>query len=88
LFNEQRLKLMGPAQQEFQYKWERILRLGSGRETITYSYDELRPRVLREFAVNQPGWIARYHSPDIMIAATSEEAIQRGDCLFVMARPI
>lgn len=84
LFDEDRAKLIGPIEQEFQRKWERILRLGSGRETITYSYDELRPRVMKEFSVDRPGWIARHHSPDIMIAATSEEAIRKGDCLFVL----
>jgi hypothetical protein len=84
VFFEQKLKFVGPIQQEFQRKWERILGLGSGRETITYSYDELRPRVLKEFSVNRPGWIACHHSPDIMIAATSEEAIRKGDCLFVL----
>ena len=84
LFFEHRTRLVEPIQQEFQRKWERILRLGSGRETITYSYDELLPQVLREFSVDRPTWIARYHSPDIMIAATSEETIQKGDCLFVL----
>ena len=84
IFFEQKLQFVGPIQQEFQRKWETILRLGSGRETITYSYDELRSRVLKEFALNRPGWVACHHSPDIMVAATSEEAIRKGDCLFVL----
>lgn len=84
LFFEHRQKLLDPIQQEFQRKWERILRLGSSRGAIQYSYDELLPRVLKEFSMTRPGWIARYHSPDIMIAASSEEAIRKGDCVFVM----
>jgi hypothetical protein len=40
---------------------------------------------MAEFQASGPGWAsARYHSPDIMIAASSEEAILRGDCVFVM----
>lgn len=85
LFFDDGPKLVAPVQEEFQRKWERILQLRSGCKTATYSYDELRPRVLREFPSSRPGWIAaRYHSPDIMIAATSDEAIRKGDCLFVM----
>ena len=34
--------------------------------------------------MSRTGWTARYHSPDIMIAAASEEAIRKGDCFFVM----
>ncbi|HEX3156409.1 MAG TPA: lantibiotic dehydratase [Candidatus Angelobacter sp.] len=84
LFFEHAPKLLAPVLSEFQRKWERILRLGTRRETITYSYHELRPRVLAEFSSNHARWIACYHSPDVMIAAASEEAIRKGDCLFVM----
>jgi hypothetical protein len=84
LFFEHGPKLVGPIQDEFQRKWEKILELGSDRKTITYTYEELRPRVLREFSTSRTGWTARYHSPDIMIAAASEEAIRKGDCFFVM----
>ncbi|HEY2915105.1 MAG TPA: lantibiotic dehydratase [Candidatus Angelobacter sp.] len=84
LFFEHGPKLVGPIQEEFQRKWEKILEYGSDRGTITYTYEELRPRVLREFSLSRPGWAARYHSPDIMIAAASEDAIRNGDCFFVM----
>jgi hypothetical protein len=84
LFTEHKTELVDPVQQEFQRKWESILRLGAGRETVQFSYHELLPRVLKEFSMTRPGWTARYHSPDIMIAATSEEAIRTGDCFFVM----
>jgi hypothetical protein len=77
--------LMSPLQDEFRSKWERILQLGPGREPVVYMCDELRSRILEEFSPSQAGWTgARYHSPDIMIAAESEEAIQKGDYLFVM----
>jgi lantibiotic biosynthesis dehydratase-like protein len=78
-------KLVAPIQEEFLRRWERILNLGTGSGPAIYSYDELRPQVLKEFPSIRPGWIgARYHSPDIMIAATGEEAIRKGDCLFVL----
>ncbi len=77
--------LMSPLQEEFRSKWERILQLGEGREPVVYTCDELRSRILQEFPPSEPGWTgARYHSPDIMIAAASEEAIRKGDYLFVM----
>jgi lantibiotic biosynthesis dehydratase-like protein len=84
-FGEDAATLVAPVQAEFRRKWEQVLRLGTGREPVAYSYEEIRPRILKEFAASRPGWIsARYHSPDIMIAAESEEAVQRGDCFFVL----
>jgi Lantibiotic dehydratase, C terminus./Lantibiotic dehydratase, N terminus. len=78
-------ELIGPVQQEFQRRWDRILQLGDAREPVIYSSGELRGRVAEEFPLSEPGWAgARYHSPDIMIAAHSEEAIRRGEYLFVM----
>jgi hypothetical protein len=85
LFLEEGPALVAPVQKEFQRKWEKILNLGSVRGAVSYSCAELGPEVAREFSSIRPGWItARYHSPDIMIAASSEEAIHRGECLFVM----
>lgn len=78
-------KIMAPIHDEFREKWERVLPTRSGREPITYSCEELRERVMAEFAPLQRAWIdARYHSPDIMISASSEEAIRRGDFYFVL----
>ena len=85
LFFDGAPELIAPVQQEFQRRWDRILQLGESHEPVTYSCDELRSRVAHEFPVSEPGWAgARYHSPDIMIAARNEEAIRRGDYLFVM----
>lgn len=85
LFFEGAPDLITPIQQEFQRKWDSILQLGKTVEPVNYSCDELRDRVTAEFQASGPGWAsARYHSPDIMIAASSEEAIRRGDSVFVM----
>lgn len=74
-----------PVQQEFQEKWERILRIGPADKPLHYSSQSLTEAVSREFQAPRSGWkAARYHSPDIMIAASSAEAIQRGDYMLAM----
>lgn len=72
-------------QQEFQEKWGRILRIGAADKPLQFSSEELREEVAREFRAPVAGWkSARYHSPDIMIAASSQEAIAKGDYLLAM----
>jgi len=74
-----------PVQEQFQAKWERILRIGLATEPLRYSTEDLRAEVEQEFAAPRPGWdSARYHSPDIMIVAASQEAVERGDYLLAM----
>jgi hypothetical protein len=74
-----------PVQQEFQKKWERILKIDASREELHYSSENLREQVLQEFAAPRAGWgSARYHSPDIMIIAASQEAVQNGDYMLAM----
>ena len=76
---------MGPLQDELEEKWEWVLQLGDDQSTVHFTCDELRPRLLREFPPGLPGWqCARYHSPDIMIAAADEEAIRDGRYIFVL----
>jgi lantibiotic biosynthesis dehydratase-like protein len=77
--------LNSPVQEEFQARWDRILRLGQEPGPVNYSSADLRERVLAEFPAAQAGWTgARYHSPDIMIAAASEDAIRKGEYCFVL----
>jgi len=69
----------------FQERWSRILDPPAGERRVEYSSAELEPRVQAAFAAPQAGWsLARYHSPDVMIAAASQEAIQRGDYELVL----
>jgi Lantibiotic dehydratase, N terminus len=76
--------LLAPVQQEFRDKWERVLELGTGTAPVTYTCQGLREKIQREFPACSPGWSgARYHSPDIMIAA-SDQAIRQGDYQFVV----
>src|SRR5580765_712376 len=84
-FEEEAAALMAPLEEEFRNKWERILQIGPSAGPMTYSCQELHERVLHEFPAIHAGWLnARYHSPDVMIAAASEEAIRQGDYFFVL----
>ncbi|MCA2219346.1 lantibiotic dehydratase [Jidongwangia harbinensis] len=71
---------------ELTRRWTRALSVdpGSGRR-LSFTSDEVAGRVRDAFAAPAPGWeLARYHSPDVMIAAADPEAIRRGDYLFVL----
>jgi hypothetical protein len=70
---------------EFQHKWARLFRLPSQARRLELSAQELLPQALELFSAPGPGWpTARYHSPDIMLAAPSVEAIARGDYQIVL----
>jgi hypothetical protein len=65
--------------QEFQARWAAILAIPEGQSRVEYASKDLRQSVLETFAAPQAGWPAAcYHSPDIMIAASSLEAMQAG----------
>ncbi len=73
------------AQRELQARWEKVLAIPRGERRVTYRSEDLHPLVLREFAAPGPGWNkARYHSPDLLIAAPSVEAIRQGDYQVVL----
>jgi hypothetical protein len=69
----------------FQRLWADILRVPEGQGRVEYTSDELRERVHATFDAPHAGWnYARQHSPDLMIAAESAEALRRGDYHFVL----
>jgi hypothetical protein len=69
----------------FQKLWAGVLNVPEGQRRIQYTSDELRARVLSIFDAPRAGWnAARHHSPDVMIAAESVDAIKRGDYQFVL----
>jgi hypothetical protein len=77
--------LLRPVLQLFQDKWARILSIAADDKPLHYSSESLRGKILQEFQAERAGWqSARHHSPDIMIAASSQEAIQKGDYLIVL----
>lgn len=73
---------------ELQERWQDALGLGEddfGVSRVTRSSAELRAAVERNFSGPAPGFHAgRHHSPDVMIAATGVDAIERDDYEFVL----
>jgi hypothetical protein len=70
---------------EFQRRWARVLRINHTERQQSYSSEEISKSAEEEFGPAGVGWQrARYHSPDVMIAATSVDAIRRGDYLLVL----
>src|SRR5439155_11363279 len=71
-----------------QRRWADIVGLdGVDRTTrsVVVTTDACRARVAELFRAPGPGWPrARYHSPDLLIAAGSVDAISRGDFLAVL----
>jgi hypothetical protein len=70
---------------EFQSHWGEILDLPLEASRVERSSSDLMPLVRERFAAPRPGWrLARYHSPDVMIAAADVEAVRRGEYCFVL----
>jgi hypothetical protein len=71
--------------EEFQRRWATLFGLPSSARRIELSAQALAPHVQAAFAAPGPGWpSARYHSPDILVAARSVEAAARGDYQLVL----
>ncbi|HYP25134.1 MAG TPA: lantibiotic dehydratase, partial [Blastocatellia bacterium] len=66
-------------------KWADILSISGEERRVSYRSEELRGRVMEAFDAPRPGWPeARYHSPDLMIAASSADEIRRGNYEIVL----
>lgn len=84
LFGDQQHRLR-ECMPEVQRRWEEILDLPEGQHQVEYRSEELRARVEAAFpteGLDLP--MARYCCPDLMIAAESYEALQRGDYQLVL----
>lgn len=69
----------------FQERWGGILAVSPDQRRVAYTSAELRARVEVAFAAPPASWrSAYYHSPDVMIAAASAEAIQRDEYQLVL----
>jgi hypothetical protein len=69
----------------FQQRWAEIFSIPAGQRRVQFSGESLRNHVRAAFKAQRPGWCyARYHSPDVMIAANGAEAIARGEFLLVL----
>ncbi|MEO7735412.1 MAG: lantibiotic dehydratase [Kofleriaceae bacterium] len=74
-----------PVVAELQRRWLELLGVTPDVRRIARSADELRAQVEAVFAAPGPGWTqARYHSPDIMIAAAGVDAMRRGELMCVI----
>ena len=84
-FFDDKTRLIDKLLPRFQERWEEVLSIPEGVNRVHYDSAKLRDRVRETFAAPSAGWpFARYHSPDLMIAARSEEAIRRGDYEIVL----
>lgn len=84
LFAEEN-SLLRTAERLFQERWAGVLELPPDAGRAAYECERLRPRVLKAFDAPRPGWkLARYHCPDLMIAADDLEAVRRGDYRLVV----
>lgn len=69
----------------FQNKWETILSLPEGQRRVSYTASALQSHVAELFNAPRSGWgLARYHAPDVMLAASSVEDIRAGNYQFVL----
>jgi hypothetical protein len=71
---------------ELQRRWTQILgEIPIEKRVVKYCSENLKATAEEVFGVPRAGWqLARYHSPDVMIAASDTEAINRGDYSFVL----
>ncbi|GAB4195287.1 MAG: hypothetical protein OHK0022_11920 [Roseiflexaceae bacterium] len=68
--------LVAPVLEAFQQHWDSILCLPTGQREVRRQSAELRSAVAERFAAPGPGWsTARHHSPDVLLAAASPEAL-------------
>jgi hypothetical protein len=69
----------------YQRNWKEILRVSPEQKRVALSSAALRTTVEAAFPASGPAWsAARYHSPDLMIAAPNVDAVAEGNCLFVL----
>ena len=84
-FFDDKHRLIDALTPTFQQRWAEVLSLPEDTNRVQYDSGELYERVHRTFAAPKSGWpFARYHSPDLMIAASSEDAIRRGEYELVL----
>lgn len=72
------------AREELETRWSTLLGPLEGRR-VQLQASSLEPRAAELFGAPGPGWrAARHHTPDLMIAAASAEAVHRGEYLLVL----
>ena len=70
---------------ELRNRWISLLPSPAGEKSVVHTSASLREKVKRTFAAPGPGWPgARYHSPDLLVVGSSVQAINAGECQFVL----
>ena len=70
---------------ELRRRWQQVLRVPDDVRSHTVTVETICGRVAEVFGMaSTPWWSAGHHSPDIMLAASSPEAVDRGEFLFVL----
>jgi hypothetical protein len=79
------LAIIGELQHDFQRRWVDILQVPPGTRRVVRKYAALRDKVHAAFAAPHSGWSGgRYYSPDLLVAASGIDAINRGDFYIVL----
>jgi hypothetical protein len=77
--------IFAPVVEQFQQMWARILEAPANQRQVGFVSEALEARVRQQFSAPGSEWpLGRYHCPDLMLAADSAEAINRGDFLYVL----
>jgi hypothetical protein len=70
---------------EARRRWAALLAIPEDARRVHFESEKLRPYIDDAFSAPRQGWTcAKYASPDIMLEATSAEAISRGDFTAVL----
>ncbi|HEY7414598.1 MAG TPA: lantibiotic dehydratase [Ktedonobacteraceae bacterium] len=68
-----------------QQRWASLLGLSGEQRRVTWTSQQLHSGVQKVFQAPAPGWrTACYHSPDILVQAADAQALQTGECTFVL----
>ena len=77
--------IVGEVADELNQRWMQILGGPFTERRVTRSAAEVQAAAAAAFEAPRPGWAsARHHSPDIIIAATSADAMAAGDLHYVL----
>ena len=80
LFFSKPYRIIEKLKAEFRSRWAEILPYSNDQKEACFKTSDITSKVLTLFAAPDSGWsLARYHSPDILIAAADLASIQRGD---------
>ena len=78
-------ELVDPVIHRLQTRWAEILGIEEGMRSVCVRSESIAAAVSAAFAAPHPGWPeARYHSPDLMVAARSFDDVAQGRARFVL----